>query len=335
MNNNNNNNINYDTMVIDDHNDHKNNQDFDDIDIIPQTFPPSDNLTTSTTTTTTSTTTINSIKIDPRLKRIERNIQTIDSEIIYFKSPTNESALFINKLAPQTTETDLREFFNEFGYINELRMNPLKNCAIVRYYRAIDRIEAEKYYLDHEIKFYGQPCEISKSTFRVFTKVLPLGQCVSLLQKYVGFDSISTEFISWVDDQKTFNEAEDNSGGQIFVRTIKARLLCRIEEQDLKFWAEGVGTYESYDVREALENSKKAAITNARKNLFSQLALLFLPTREKAILYLVNQSSIYVPEEPQTEEGIDLLTFFKTECTGEPIPEPKYQHQQQSQQQQQ
>ncbi|KAF2075761.1 hypothetical protein CYY_002943 [Polysphondylium violaceum] len=310
----------------------------DDMDVFGGDDGNNQSLITPDTQTTTSV--VNPIQIIPRAQRIEKNVPLVDSEIIYFKTPKAESSLFVSNLPTQITDTDLKEFFNEFGLIHELRMQ--KNCAIIRYYSVIECAHAERYWLENDIIFYGQSCKISRSVYTNYQiKPLSVEKSVTLVQRFIGFDSFSTEFIEMAEkepDQRHRQLLEEEGysvNPNIITKTYGARMVCTISEQDIKFWADGEGTFESLDLREAIENSKKAAITNTRKNLFSQLALLVLPNRAKAILYLVDQKNIIAPEEPQIEEGMDLLSFFEYGNDEQEFMDFKVHQQQQSQPQSQ
>ncbi|KYR02306.1 DNA repair and recombination protein rad22 [Tieghemostelium lacteum] len=238
------------------------------------------------------------------------------NEIIYFKSPLKESCLFLSDLHSQVTVADIEDRFKPFGLIHVVNLVSGKGCAIVRYYSIRSARDAHQS-LRGKILFNGSKAKLSFSSSQITdTKPLLFHKCIDLLNYYCEFNgwSSAVEAIKVQDQGKRTLE----NGQEVYFCNTIAQVNISFKNGGLKFSCLGQAECEDPSQPDAIKQSKKVSVTNARQEIFSRLAIILMDN-QPPLPYLLDPSILptehetfqpYIDEEDNLVDDIDNYDFL-------------------------
>lgn len=218
--------------------------------------------------------------------------RTISSqgEVILFKTPLDDSCLYVNRLHRDTTDDELRETFSRYGLLHDLRLYETDsedrpyNYAFVRYYSVWSAIKA-LHYLER-IKFHGVTCKVimKKRNLQNERKQLPLTiqRCIDVANYYIGFDGWSSSIVTLAPAEELSFDAPTKMYKCVF----KCVVRYSFKSYDRVLEAIGFGMHEGLQRGETIEYAKKKAVTEAYKNAFQSMAIILLRTGKVALHFL-------------------------------------------------
>jgi RNA recognition motif-containing protein len=237
-------------------------------------------------------------------------------EIIRFISPGEDTTVFLTNLALRTTEDDLFQVVRRFGPIYKLSIvekeidsdgTPLlQRFAFVKYYSV--RHASDCVRLSKSIKLHGNrlvaknatPRKTDKNIQNATTEYdLTIDKSVELINNFLGYNCWSSKIVEI--EGVEFSQLEDGFYSSRFRTTI--RLTFKGDERCVE--AEGEGEALEDDRCTAVDNSRKRAVTEARKNAFKKLSIILLEN-DKSFLYIKDQPlPLFLFEnEEETEQRI-------------------------------
>jgi hypothetical protein len=240
----------------------------------------------------------------------------LGAEIIRFISPGEDTTVFLTNLALRTTEDDLFHVVRKFGPIYKLSIvekekdsdgTPvLQRFAFVKYYSVRHANNCAK--LPKPIKLHGNrliakmatPKKTDKNVQNAIMEYdLTIDKSVELINSFLGYNCWSSKIVEI--EGVEFNQLEDGFYSSRFRTTI--RLTFKGDERCVE--AEGEGEALEDDRCTAVDNSRKRAVTEARKNAFKKLSIILLEN-DKTFLYIKDQPlpMILFENEEETEHRL-------------------------------
>jgi RNA recognition motif-containing protein len=240
----------------------------------------------------------------------------LGAEIIRFISPGEGTTVFLNNFPLRTTEDDLFHAVRRFGPIYKLSIiekeidsdgTPiLQRYAFVKYYSMRHANDCMKH--SKTIKLHGSKLLSKMATARKTDKNvqnatteydLPFDKSVELINNFLGYNCWSSKIVEL--EGVEFSQLEDGFYSSRFRTTV--RLTFKGDERCVE--AEGEGEALEDDRCTAVDNSRKRAVTEARKNAFKKLSIILLDN-DKTFLYIKDQPlPLFLFEnEEETEQRV-------------------------------
>jgi len=189
-------------------------------------------------------------------------------------------------------EQELESLFRPYGLIHKIHVfskenfeGILKNSAFVVFYSVMATRKAQ-------IEVNGTTMRGKKLRVRYSTSKnnerdgqefdLPIAKCIELANHYLGFNGWSSHIIAW----EKLEEPSINQEGQFHC---VFRCVVRHTLTDGRFVeAVGEGKTLGPDRGSAINNSKKIALSQARKNAFKRMVLILLGSGKVAVHMMGN-----------------------------------------------
>jgi len=208
----------------------------------------------------------------------------MEGEVIFFKTPTESSVLYVDNISTNAVLDEMHELFGSFGLLYEIKIftieNKKTNSAFVKYYSKRSANQAKEALHDH--LFCGLPLRVNMSKPRPNSTqfVLDINKSIELANYYIGFNSWTSSILGLSQESLVFEEASGH---------YRCTYVCkvRLNVADGRFVeAEGKATGGGSDKSTVIEFAKKNAVTDARKKAFEKIALVILFTGKVAVHFL-------------------------------------------------
>jgi len=236
----------------------------------------------------------------------------LDCDVILFKPPSSECAVFVSNVPADTTQEELFNIFGQCGLVYEVhKFNPDNfkrisehstptTCFSVKYYTKAAahraRIELKNFL------FNGIPCKVVASkTFAEITRPLPFPKAVEVCNHFLGFNKWSSKIVS-ISKAASKPASEENGA-------VQCECTCEVQISipDGRFVrGQGRGRFTSKYPMKAFEVARKTSLTDARKKAFSKLAILVL-TSGKVVVHVLEEE-----KREEQEEGGSYTDILKS-----------------------
>ena len=224
--------------------------------------------------------------------------------MIQFKTPGQECRLFINKINPKTTESEVLSMFNLYGLLYDFKLFSKESrpylYAFATYYSRFAATNAQNQLNRHSfhgttitVMFADQLKKTNSETGKTYNerppRQLTLSKSIEVINHFVGFDG----WISGVQILAPIEEIQKVPGTTHYKGTYKCIVRFSFKKDEISLDAIGYGTQEGNDMNMVIEYGKKKAVTDAYKTAFSQMALVVLRSNKVAIHFLEMDINTY------------------------------------------
>ncbi|KAK5581375.1 hypothetical protein RB653_001407 [Dictyostelium firmibasis] len=237
--------------------------------------------------------------------KIHKTIPLKDMELFLFTIPSKEKTLMLTDLDENTTKIDLEKAFSVFGLIYDIVVYKNKNSkqilGLIKYCLENSAISALNHHNSIEkIKINGKECSsVVLSSFKSDKPYeIPFPKSLQIINHLLGFNQWSTEIDRFEHEYTREILLETDLNGiplQTPIRKYESKwyalVYCTFKQIDVKISTVSHGVGEDSCKIEATKNSKKVAVSNARKLAFTKIGILII-NGQSPIPCILDQDSI-------------------------------------------
>lgn len=237
-------------------------------------------------------------------------ITKLEPELIRFVIPNETSTLYVSGVSFKLSDAELKSIFSNFGLVNsailyvkngtenenenENELNDQLKFGFVRFYSIRSAEAACSYFKKNKwegekfmtVRFARKRKKEGDSKITVFSKnTLSITQSIELANYYIGYKNWSSSIVNIKLNDKNQDQINSDEKNIVSIYECEVKLIFNDNKTVM---GKGIGIYESPTKTESIENAKKIAVTNARKDAFQKIGIVLLESGKVYLSILTN-----------------------------------------------